>query len=138
MASPDYSTGRRWDEEQYHHDDVPYYRPDFNRGNYNRLNPGAGFAWTGRFPANQVRGPHTGHGPRNYRRSDARILDDVSAALAQNGGLDASDIYVAVNDGEVQLTGSVKSRQQKRLAGDLSDSIPGVQDVQNELRINRD
>ncbi len=138
MASPDYAVGRQWDQEKYHHDDEPFYRPDFRRSDINRLNPGGSFAWRGRSPYSQMTpGPHTGHGPKNYQRSDTRILEDVDDRLATNGQLDASDIYVAVNQGEVKLTGSVDSRQSKRLAEDLALAVPGVQDVRNELRINR-
>ena len=38
-------------------------------------------------------------------------------------------------DGEVSLDGSLGSRQAKRLAEDLADSVAGVRDVRNGLRI---
>jgi osmotically-inducible protein OsmY len=80
-----------------------------------------------------VPGPFVGRGPRGYRRSDERIREDVSERLCQHGQLDASDIDVQVVEGEVTLTGSVPTRQAKRLAEDLCD-VSGVREVHNQLR----
>ena len=82
-------------------------------------------------------GRYRGRGPRNYRRSDERIRDDVSDRLADNDWLDASDIEVQVVGGEVTLTGTVESRYAKRLAEDIAESVSGVTNVQNSLRVNR-
>ncbi len=136
MAAPDYDLGEKWDREKYHHDDKPYYQPDFVRSNYNRPHPGGGFAWIGSFPrGRQPTGLYAGRGPRNYRRSDERIESDVNTRLTQHGQLDASNIVVQVKDGEVTLSGTVDSRASKRLADDIADGVPGVKDVHNELRI---
>ncbi len=80
-------------------------------------------------------GPHSGKGPRNYVRSDERIYEDVCDSMMHYGQLDASNIEVMVQNGEVTLTGDVPDRRTKRLAEDISDSIPGVQDVHNRLQI---
>lgn len=80
-------------------------------------------------------GRHRGRGPKNYRRSDERIRDDVSDRLSDNDWLDASDIEVDVRDGEVTLSGTVESRYAKRLAEDLAESCSGVSNVQNNLRV---
>ncbi len=82
-------------------------------------------------------GPHVGKGPKGYRRSDERIYDDVCSNLWQHGQIDASDIDVSVENGEVTLKGTVDSRSTKRMAEDTADSIPGVQDVHNQLKIRR-
>jgi hypothetical protein len=42
-----------------------------------------------------------------------------------------------VNNGEVTLTGSVEDRQQKRLAEDAIENLPGVRDVNNQVRVKR-
>ncbi len=84
--------------------------------------------------ASQSNGPHTGRGPRNYRRSDERIHEDVSHSLWADGQLDASEITVAVKDGVVTLDGTVDSRADKRAAEDLAWDVPGVVDVMNNLR----
>lgn len=76
-----------------------------------------------------------GKGPRNYRRSDMRILEDVSDRLMFADDLDASEIEVHVQDGIVQLDGNVASRYEKRLAEALADDIAGVMDVHNRLVI---
>ena len=40
-------------------------------------------------------------------------------------------------DGEVTLSGSVMSRDQKRRAEDVAERISGVRDVTNQLRVTR-
>lgn len=85
---------------------------------------------------NQI-GPFSGMGPRGYRRSDERILEDVCERLTQHGQIDARDIEVKVQNGEVTLSGMVNDRRTKRLAEDVADSVAGVEDVHNQLRLNK-
>ena len=80
-------------------------------------------------------GPHSGRGPRGYRRSDARIEEDVYERLTHHGMLDATDIEVRVEGGVVTLSGTVESRQAKRIAEDILESISGVTDIANQLRV---
>lgn len=80
-------------------------------------------------------GPYTGRGPRGYQRSDERIHEDIAERLTRHGHIDARQMQVHVQNGEVTLTGTVNSRQEKRLAEDLADSVSGVKDVQNQLRL---
>lgn len=82
-----------------------------------------------------ARGEHFGKGPRNYKKTDARILEDVNDALTQHGGLDASDIEVLVEDGIVTLTGDVSDRAAKRMAEDTVESVLGVIDVANQIKL---
>ncbi|HET7094074.1 MAG TPA: BON domain-containing protein [Thermomicrobiales bacterium] len=82
-------------------------------------------------------GQYAGVGPKGYKRSDERIDDDVNARLTWSPDLDPSDITVSVADGEVTLSGSVDSRWQKRLAGDIADDVPGVRDVFNQIKIRQ-
>jgi hypothetical protein len=81
-----------------------------------------------------IPGPFVGQGPRGYQRSDERIKEDVCERLAQHGMIDARNIDVTVENGEVTLRGSVDSRHTKRIAEDAVESISGVRDVRNELR----
>jgi osmotically-inducible protein OsmY len=81
------------------------------------------------------RGPHSGRGPKSYRRSDERIRDDVADRLTDDGHVDASDIEVTVSAAIVTLKGTVDSRATKRRAEDLAESVSGVQDVVNEIRV---
>lgn len=82
-------------------------------------------------------GEFRGRGPRSYRRSDTRIEEDVNDRLTDDPYLDATEIEVTVVNSEVTLGGQVNSRWAKRLAEELADSVSGVQNVQNKIRINR-
>ncbi len=78
---------------------------------------------------------HRGHGPRDYRRADERIYEEVCEALTQDADVDATHVEVKVLDGEVTLGGTIQTRSQKRRAGDLADRIAGVRDTHNQLRV---
>ncbi len=80
-------------------------------------------------------GPYTGMGPTDFTGTDEWITDQINQRLMIHGYLDARDINVSVEDGIVTLTGSVDSRKAKRMAEDTVDSVLGVIDVNNELRI---
>lgn len=84
-----------------------------------------------------IRADHRGRGPKGYRRSDERIREDVSDRLTDDGWLDASAIEVVVKDGEVTLSGTVHARDDKRRAELLAESVSGVDNVQNNLRLDR-
>jgi osmotically-inducible protein OsmY len=81
-------------------------------------------------------GAHRGKGPRGYRRSDERIREDVCDCLTDDPLIDASNIEVIVKECEVTLSGSVTSREDKRRTEDLIESISGVKDVNNNLRVS--
>ena len=80
-------------------------------------------------------GSHRGKGPRNYQRRDERILEDINDRLCDNPYMDASEIDVSVSDGDVVFSGSVEDRKSKRLAEDIGDSVSGVKNVENRLRV---
>ena len=80
-------------------------------------------------------GRFRGRGPRNYRRSDERVREEVCDRLTDNEWLDATEVEVNVVTGEVILTGSVDSRYAKRLAESIAESVTGVANVQNNLRV---
>jgi osmotically-inducible protein OsmY len=69
--------------------------------------------------------------------SDQDIENEICRRLTQAGNVDASDIEVTVSQRVVTLSGTVDSRQSKREAGTIADSIPGVEDVNNNLRIDQ-
>jgi hypothetical protein len=83
------------------------------------------------------RGPFTGRGPRGFQRSDERIREEVCDRLWQHGGIDATDVEVTVKDAEVTLQGSVEDRGQRRVAEAMAESVWGVQQVQNLIRVGR-
>jgi len=80
---------------------------------------------------------HRGRGPKNYRRSDERIKEDVNDRLSDDYYVDASDIEVMVSNTEVTLTGTVNSREDKRRAEDIAESVSGVTNVENRLRVKQ-
>lgn len=84
-----------------------------------------------------IPGPFTGVGPRGYQRSDDRICEDICDRLAQHGQIDASDVDVDVNNGEVTLKGNVDNRRMKRMAEDVAETVSGVRDVHNQLHVNK-
>jgi len=82
-------------------------------------------------------GGHRGRGPKGYRRSDARINEDVHDRLTDDPWLDASEIDVTVANGEVTLSGTVADREAKHRAERCVEHVPGVDHVQNNLRIGQ-
>lgn len=82
-------------------------------------------------------GNFRGRGPRNYSRSAERIREDVCERLTEDPTIDATNMDIRVEGNEVILTGSVHTRDEKRRAEDLAESIRGVANVQNNLRIER-
>ena len=90
---------------------------------------GAGNSWG--------RQSFSGRGPKDYKRSDDRIREEISDRLTDDHHVDATEISVQVQGGEVTLTGTVPSRDQKRRAEDLAESISGVREVTNNLRVHR-
>lgn len=87
--------------------------------------------------AGQYTGQYAGLGPKNYVRSDDRILEDVCRALTEDPAVDAGDIEVLVISREVTLNGTVPSREQRRRAEDCAEQVPGVAHVQNNVRVVR-
>lgn len=78
---------------------------------------------------------HFGKGPKGFKRSDERIREEVSEALFRDNAVDASEVEVNVRDGEVTLSGTVEDRRMKRLAEDCAESVSGVNEVRNEIRV---
>lgn len=91
----------------------------------------------------QARGGQRGRGPQRaddtqaLGKEDARIWNEVRACLTDDWYVDGTEITVSVDSGEVTLDGVVENRAEKRLAEDCADSVPGVLDVHNRLRIRQ-
>jgi osmotically-inducible protein OsmY len=82
-------------------------------------------------------GSHTGQGPQFRRRADDKIHEEIWELLTNNADLDASEIELHVESGEVTLTGNVDSRDAKWLTEDLVTSVTGVREVNNRLKVAR-
>ncbi|HET7288348.1 MAG TPA: BON domain-containing protein, partial [Pyrinomonadaceae bacterium] len=57
--------------------------------------------------------------------------------LSDDYYIDASDVEVAVANSEVTLTGTVRSRTDKRRVEDIAESVSGVTNVENRLRVKQ-
>lgn len=75
-----------------------------------------------------------GTAPRNYRRSDARIREDVCERLWDDPQIDVGDVSVEVREGVVTLEGTISDRRMKHRAEDIAAATAGVQDVHNRIR----
>jgi hypothetical protein len=113
----------------------PSRRDDHEMGHGGYLGGAYRSATPGRLEA-PSRPASPGRGPKSYQRGDDRIRADLCDRLMQ-GWMDASDVDVMVKDGEVTLSGTVRSRDEKRAIEDLADGVLGVKDVINNIRINR-
>ena len=121
----------------------PYGEGDYVQ--YDRLAPATRRGWGGRVGAGyrdrtyRVRGsgPYSGRGPKGYRRSAERILEDVAERLTDDPDVDASGIDVSVEGDVVLLRGRVHDRGQKRAAEDVVETVSGVRDVRNELDVEK-
>ncbi|MBT1701798.1 BON domain-containing protein [Chryseosolibacter indicus] len=85
--------------------------------------------------SNTKTGLHKGKGPRGYTRSDERVLEEINERITEDPYIDALEVTVAVQGGEVILTGSVSDRAEKRRAEDIAESVSGVTHVENRLRV---
>jgi osmotically-inducible protein OsmY len=106
---------------------IPEQRNQDRTGAYNTDNKRYGMEGFGR--------GHKGKGPRGYQRSDQRILEDVNDRLSDDAYVDASDIDVKIENGTVILSGHVPDKAAKRRAEDIAESVRGVNNVENRLRV---
>ena len=86
--------------------------------------------------------------PAAAQRADSRICQEICERLSRPGEdvemteltneqLDVSDVTVTVTDGKVTLEGTVPERRMKPYIEALVDVCPGVQDIDNRLRVRR-
>jgi hypothetical protein len=137
---PYYSRNREHDEQGH---DVQRSRDDEQqgqyRGYYSRSSTpfsyagGTGYVYSESWT---LVGPHTGRGPKGYRRSDQQILEEACLRLERAGEIDATEIEVTAEDGVIRLRGTVPDRATKRCAEECVESVYGARDVMNELRVS--
>ena len=88
------------------------------------------------FRGPDFRGPDfRGIGPKDYRRPDESIHEEVSQRLTDAPDVDASSIECHVENGEVRLTGIVRDRDVKYRVEEIAAAVRGVTHVQNDLRL---
>ena len=94
-----------------------------------------------RFPESganyDMKGVHSGKGPKNYRRSDERIREIICERLTAAADVDATEIEIDVHNTEVVLSGTVTEKQMKYRAEDIIDGVNGVTHVDNRVRVKR-
>ncbi|WP_437595027.1 BON domain-containing protein [Sorangium sp. So ce1000] len=66
------------------------------------------------------------------------MREDLCDQISDQPDLDASDVEVKVQNGEVILSGTVRERGFKHQIEALAERIPGVADVRNEIRLYRE
>ncbi len=98
-------------------------------------NSGRGWGWDQPRRGDQ-RGQY-GRGPKGYKRSDDRISEDIHDRLHNDGYIDSREVTISVQDGRVTLSGVVSDRQTKHAIENLVDSVHGVRDIDNEIRVER-
>ena len=76
-------------------------------------------------------------GPKGYRRSDARIREDVCEALIRETRVDVSEVTVDVSEGHVTLDGHVPVRRMRYIIEDVAADCRGVKDVDNRISVAR-
>ncbi len=78
---------------------------------------------------------YTGYGPKNWKISDERLREKVCDVLLHSIEVDASEVEVEVKDRVVTLSGNISSKGMGRIAEDLVESIPGIEDVFSRFTI---
>ena len=129
-------------------DDAPSY------GDWQRHSTGAGSGARGQeglsFPGERTWGEsqfrqerqeeQRGGGERRIgqrRRPDAALAQELQEILTKDPELDATEIEVEVEGGAVTLRGVVDSTDARLLAEELVESVTGVREVHNNLKVVR-
>jgi len=71
------------------------------------------------------------------RRPDEALARELEEILTKDPELDATDIAVDVEGGAVTLSGVVASSDARLLAEELVESVTGVREVHNDLKVER-
>jgi len=71
------------------------------------------------------------------RRPDAQLAQELQEILTKDPELDSSEIEVEVEGGAVTLRGVVDSTDARLLAEELVESVTGVREVHNNLKVSR-
>lgn len=78
-----------------------------------------------------------GRGPKGYQRTDDRLKELVCECLMEDPNIDASEVTIEVSGGVVTLTGSVDDRRTKYQIEEAAESVGGVKDINNQLRVQQ-
>jgi osmotically-inducible protein OsmY len=67
--------------------------------------------------------------------SDERLQREIAARLTESSHIDATGVTVQVLGAKVILDGTVPDRYMRHAIEDLADAAPGVQDIENRIRV---
>lgn len=112
-----------------------YGQSGYDQSSYGQSNYEPGQYGGGSNYGNQS-GLHRGKGPKGYQRSDERLKEMICERLREDPDIDPSEVTISVQGGRVTLEGTVDSRHSKNAIEDVAEQF-GVQDVQNNLRVQR-
>jgi len=73
--------------------------------------------------------------PPTYQCSDTRIQQEIAERLVHVYRIDSSEVTVSVEGGRVTFEGAVPDLAMKHALEELADRCPGVQDIQNRVRV---
>ena len=96
--------------------------------------------WRERASGRQEQQEQRGGGERRIgqrRRPDAALAQELQEILTKDPELDATEIEVEVEGGAVTLRGVVDSTDARLLAEELVESVTGVREVHNNLKVVR-
>ncbi len=79
----------------------------------------------------------TGESIFPHRHSDEAITASVNQAMMNNRNLVNVPVHVETHQGNVMLSGYVKTIRQSDTAGDVASKVPGVKSVQNNLIVRK-
>jgi osmotically-inducible protein OsmY len=112
-----------------------YSAREFGTQHYGSSRPAGYGASPGQYGGYGAGGGYRGVGPKNYKRSDERLTEDINERLTDDDDLDASNISVRVTNGKVTLEGMVDQRWMKHRAEDVVDACTGVTEIDNRIQV---
>ena len=78
-----------------------------------------------------------GGSARTQKALDSQILSDVKLAFAQSRDINAWNIKVEVYEGNVTLSGAVRTGREKQIVEQLASNVMGVKAIFNQLVIKQ-
>jgi osmotically-inducible protein OsmY len=78
---------------------------------------------------------HQQRGPKGARLSDADLCEEIAERLMEALHIDSREVTAQVLGGKVLLEGTVPDRHMKHAIEALAAAAPGVQEVDNRIRV---
>ncbi|MGZ3775399.1 MAG: BON domain-containing protein [Pseudobdellovibrionaceae bacterium] len=78
---------------------------------------------------------YAGIGPKNYRRSDELIYEEICEVLTLDPDIDASEIDVKVHKGIATLSGEVETKTLRAYAEESIGHVFGIKEIRNIIKV---